>query len=59
MFTSLVCSIGQVYDEYGRRDKERYRKEKQEYKERLKLAQTEVVRAKFTWDKPSQVNSEG
>lgn len=48
-----------MYDEYGRRDKERYRKEKQEYKERLKLAQTEVVRAKFTWDKPSQVNSEG
>nr|XP_019701863.1 high mobility group B protein 9 isoform X2 [Elaeis guineensis] len=48
-----------VYDEYGMRDKERYRREKQEYKERLKLAQTEAVRAKFTWDKPSQVNSEG
>ncbi|KAG1362711.1 putative High mobility group B protein 9 [Cocos nucifera] len=37
-----------VYDEHGRRDKERYRREKQEYKERLKLAQTEVVRGKFT-----------
>ncbi|XP_026656041.1 high mobility group B protein 9-like [Phoenix dactylifera] len=48
-----------VYDEHGRRDKERYRREKQEYKERLKVAQTEAVSAKFTWDKPSQVNSEG
>ncbi|XP_029120126.2 high mobility group B protein 9-like [Elaeis guineensis] len=45
-----------VYDECGRRDKERYRREKQEYKERLKLAQTEVVREKSTRDEASQGN---
>ncbi|KAG1355382.1 putative High mobility group B protein 9 [Cocos nucifera] len=48
-----------VYVEHGRRDKERYKREKLEYKESLKLAPTEVVRAKSTRDEASQGNFEG
>jgi len=43
-FTRLLCSsFVQVYNEYGKRDKDRYRRELQEYRERMRLVQPRGV----------------
>ncbi|CAL9759666.1 unnamed protein product [Musa acuminata subsp. burmannicoides] len=42
-FACCVPTLSQVYQDYGLKDKERYKMEMQEYKERLKLAQPKEV----------------
>lgn len=44
-----------MYQDYGQKDKERYKREMQEYKEKLKLVQPEEVGRPEPEPEPSEV----